>query len=268
MTVEPASTRANRINSDSLDWSYIGISVTVGHSMSARRARGRSTVIHRLPDPMAADGQRYASPDASICEARARACVSIYSRIFVTLRSRTVMSKTQSSLNDLFVALIFPVATPTTRTRSPCATNSGGSGYVVSTSSDAFLKHSRQFRAPAVRAGQRPVLAGNDPLNIFGNQRQQILLIVRRPWLRRNPSQSEHSLRRSSNLSVFLTSDCVRSRRSEFRWPRSRRRRTTPPHSRSSNCLKPETARPTQFPRDDPSFPAGSGIRTSASPPR
>jgi hypothetical protein len=24
------------------------------------------------------------------------------------------------------VALIFPVATPTTRTRSPCATNSGG----------------------------------------------------------------------------------------------------------------------------------------------
>src|SRR5450759_5918020 len=34
MTVEPASTRANRINSDSLDWSYIGISFTVGHSTS------------------------------------------------------------------------------------------------------------------------------------------------------------------------------------------------------------------------------------------
>src|SRR5450432_42881 len=43
MTVEPASTRANRINSDSLDWSYIGISFTVGHWTSARRARGRST---------------------------------------------------------------------------------------------------------------------------------------------------------------------------------------------------------------------------------
>src|SRR6202051_3406238 len=42
MTVEPASTRANRINSDSLDWSYIGISFTVGHSTSARRARGQS----------------------------------------------------------------------------------------------------------------------------------------------------------------------------------------------------------------------------------
>src|ERR1700724_4590866 len=43
MTVEPASTRANRINSDSLDWSYIGISFTVEHSTSARRARRRST---------------------------------------------------------------------------------------------------------------------------------------------------------------------------------------------------------------------------------
>src|ERR1700722_9283015 len=80
----------------------------------------------------------YAGPDASICEARASACVSIYSRMFATLPSRTVMSKTQSSLNGLFVALIFPVATPTTRTRSPCATNSGGFGYVVSNSSDAF----------------------------------------------------------------------------------------------------------------------------------
>src|SRR5579862_5294853 len=36
MTVEPGSTRANRINSDSLDWSYIGISFRVGHSTSAR----------------------------------------------------------------------------------------------------------------------------------------------------------------------------------------------------------------------------------------
>src|SRR5271169_4557422 len=57
-------------------------------------------------------------------------------------------------------------------------------------------------------------------------------------------------------------------RSADFRWPRSRRRQTTPPHSRSSNRLKQETPRPTQFPQDDPSFPAGSGIRTSASPPR
>src|SRR6204780_2382079 len=41
-----------------------------------------------------------------------------------------------------------------------------------------LLKHSRQFRVPAVRAGQRPALARNDPLNICGNQREQILFIV------------------------------------------------------------------------------------------
>src|SRR6202795_3576341 len=75
---------------------------------------------------------------AAVSEARARAWGSMYSRIFVTLPFRTVMAKTQSSLNAVFVALIFPVAEPTTRTRSPCATNSGGFGYVISTSSDAF----------------------------------------------------------------------------------------------------------------------------------
>src|ERR1700732_286372 len=57
-------------------------------------------------------------------------------------------------------------------------------------------------------------------------------------------------------------------RSADFRWPRSRRRQPTPPHSRSSNRLKQETARPSQFPQDDPSFPAGSEIRTAASPPR
>ena len=57
------------------------------------------------PRPDGADGQRYSGPDASVCAARARACVSIYSRILVTLPSRRVMSKTHSSLNGLFVAL-------------------------------------------------------------------------------------------------------------------------------------------------------------------
>src|SRR3954468_19215518 len=52
MTVEPASTRANRINSDSLDWSYIWISFTIGHSTSARRVRGGDPrLIHRLHQP-------------------------------------------------------------------------------------------------------------------------------------------------------------------------------------------------------------------------
>jgi hypothetical protein len=109
---------------------------------------------------------------ASISEARAIACVSIYSWILVSLPPRTVMSKTHSSLNALFVALMFPVATLTTRTRSPCVTNSGAVGR-------SFLPlRSSQSRVPAVRAGQRPVLAGNDPLDIFGNQRQQALLVV------------------------------------------------------------------------------------------
>src|SRR3954447_13090724 len=95
--------------------------------MSARCGEGDSRLIHRVPDPMDAGGQRYARLGASICAARASACVSIYSRMFVSLPSRTVMSKTQSSSKVLFVALTFPFAKPATRTRSPCATNSRGS---------------------------------------------------------------------------------------------------------------------------------------------
>src|ERR1700722_15701052 len=53
MTVEPALMRAKRINSDSLDWSYIGISLTAGQTTSWRRARGNPQLIHRLPQ---ADG--------------------------------------------------------------------------------------------------------------------------------------------------------------------------------------------------------------------
>ena len=37
------------------------------------------------------------------------------------------MAKIQWSSKVLFVALIFPLAKPTTKTRSPCATNSLGS---------------------------------------------------------------------------------------------------------------------------------------------
>src|ERR1700680_282110 len=47
---------------------------------------------------------------AAVSEARASACVSTYSRTFVNLPFRTVMSKTQWSSNVLFVALILPVA--------------------------------------------------------------------------------------------------------------------------------------------------------------
>jgi hypothetical protein len=58
----------------------------VGHSIRTRRG---AAAIHGWfpvdPEPMAADGQRYASLDASICEARAKACVSTYSRMLVSL---------------------------------------------------------------------------------------------------------------------------------------------------------------------------------------
>src|SRR5580698_8851532 len=53
----------------------------------------------------------------------------------------------------------------------------------------------------------------------------------------------------------------------DVRWPSCRRRRTTPPRSRSSSRLKQETARPSRLPQIDPSFPAGSGIRNTASLP-
>lgn len=66
--------------------------------------------------------------------------------MLVTLPFRTVMAKTQRSSNVLFVALIFPVAKPTTKTRAPCATNSGDSGNDVSTFSEAV---SSTFANPA-----------------------------------------------------------------------------------------------------------------------
>ena len=50
-----------------------------------------------------------------------------YFRMLVGLAHRTVIAKTESSSNVLFVALILPVAKPTARTRSPCAMNSRGS---------------------------------------------------------------------------------------------------------------------------------------------
>ncbi len=76
---------------------------------------------------------------AAVSQARASACVSIYSRTFVNLPFRTVMAKTQWSSNVLFVALILPVAKPTTRTRfTPLRYELRGSGYEVSTVSFAF----------------------------------------------------------------------------------------------------------------------------------
>src|SRR5580693_6371201 len=137
MTVDPASTRANRINSDSLDWSYIGI------------------LLYGW---------------ASICEARASACVSRYSRMLVSLPSRTVMAKTQSSSHVLFVALIFPLAKPTTRTRSPWRYELPGFHKRGLHGFRLRLYQVRQPRVSVARPGQRPVLPRDDPLDVFGDQ--------------------------------------------------------------------------------------------------
>src|SRR5579871_2421182 len=122
MTVEPTSTRANRTNSDRLDWSYTGFSVLW---WGIRRALSIFVGVTRRSAPEAYEKQWHIPPRRehsgleSFSEARAMACVSIYSRIFATLPFCTVIAKTQLSLNGLFAALTFPVAEPMTMTRSP-----------------------------------------------------------------------------------------------------------------------------------------------------
>src|SRR5208282_6853665 len=71
----------------------------------------------------------------------------------------------------------------------------------------SLLKHIRQPRVPAVRAGQRPVLARNDPLNIFGRQRQQTLLIAVAECRKKTLHNLDILLYAHRNLSVSLTSD-------------------------------------------------------------
>jgi hypothetical protein len=97
--------------------------LAIQHSTEIRR--------FRLPRRNSAMGQGLGL--AAVSEAGASACVSTYSRVFVTLPFRMVRAKTQWSSNVLFVALILPLAKPMTRTRSPCATNSVGSENEVYT---------------------------------------------------------------------------------------------------------------------------------------
>jgi hypothetical protein len=94
------------------------------------------------------------------------------------------------------------------------------------------------------------------------------LFMARNNWNVRIQSPLSRSTSRLSvtyRNSVSALAIMHSPRSADFRWPRSRRRQTTPHHSRSSNRLKEETTRPSQFPQDDPSFPSGSGIRTSDS---
>jgi hypothetical protein len=62
---------------------------------------------------------------------------------------------------------------------------------------------------PAVRAGQGPVLARNDPLNIFGNQRQHTLLIAAAYCCKEILHNLDILFDAHRNLSISLTSDRV-----------------------------------------------------------
>src|ERR1700732_1893382 len=57
-----------------------------------------------------------------------------------------------------------------------------------------------------MRAGQRPVLARNDPLNIFGRQRQQTLLIAAAVWRQKTLHNLAILFDAHRNLSFSLTS--------------------------------------------------------------
>src|ERR1700735_3344314 len=70
----------------------------------------------------------------------------------------------------------------------------------------SLLKYILQSRVPAARAGQRPVLARNDPLNIFGRQRQQTLLIAAAECRKKILRNLDILFDAHRNLSFSLTS--------------------------------------------------------------
>src|SRR6202453_5202656 len=178
MTVEPASTRANRINSDSLDWSYIGISFTVGHLTSARRARGRSTA-----DPPSTPTRWPRWPalrqPGRVHLRGPRQCLGV--DILPDLRHLAVLNGDGEDpvvLERPIRGFDFPRSDADDHNPVSLRDEFGGLWVCHFYLFGRLLKHIRQSRVPAVRAGQRPVLARNDPLNIFGNQRQQTLLVA------------------------------------------------------------------------------------------
>src|ERR1035441_2140932 len=178
MTVEPASTRANRINSDSLDWSYIGISVAVGHSTCARRARRRSTA--HSPSTRT-DGRRWpALRQPGRVDLRGpRQCLRV--DILPDVRHFAISNgygEDPIVLERLVRGFDFPRSDADDQNPVPLRHEFGGLWVCHFHLFGRLLKHGRQFRMPAVRAGQRPVFARNDPLNIFGRQRQQTLPIA------------------------------------------------------------------------------------------
>ena len=69
------------------------------------------------------------------------------------------------------------------------------------------MKHVRYSRVSAARAGQGPVLARNDPLNIFGNQREHALLIAAAYCRKKIRHNLDVLFDAHRDLSIFIRSD-------------------------------------------------------------
>src|ERR1700721_190315 len=142
MTVEPASTRANRINSDSLDWSYIGISFTVGPAL---RRPGR---VHLrgprqcLRVDVFPDVGQFAVPD------RDGEDPVILERL---VRGFDLSLREADDQDPVSLRYELP--------------GFRGRFYRLG----CRLKQIRQPGVSVAHSGQRPVLARDDPLDVFGD---------------------------------------------------------------------------------------------------
>src|ERR1700723_3753702 len=212
MTVEPASTRANRINSDSLDWSYIVISFTVGHSTSARRARGRSTAdLPSTPTRWPQMGPALRQP-GRVHLRGPRQCLRV--DILPDVRQFAISNGNGEDPMVLERPIRgFDSPRSEADDQNPVSLRYELRGLWVRSFHRlvSLLKHIRQSRVPAVRACQRPVLARNDPLNIFGRQRQQTLLIAAAECCKKILHNLNILLCAHPNLSISLASNRVRS---------------------------------------------------------
>src|ERR1700722_16789524 len=177
MTVEPASTRANRINSDSLDWSYIANSLMI-NSTSVWRARGGSTADTPSARPHGRSCPALRPPGRVPLRGSRE---SLRVNVLPDLRHFAISNGNVEDpivLERLIRGFDFPRRDADDQNPVFLRHEFGGRWVFRFHLVGRLLKHSRQFRVPAVRACQRPALARNDPLNIFGNQRQQIVLVV------------------------------------------------------------------------------------------
>src|ERR1700722_18790140 len=177
MTVEPASTRANRINSDSLDWSYIANSLMI-NSTSVWRARGGSTADTPSARPHGRSCPALRPPGRVPLRGSRE---SLRVNVLPDFRHFAISNGNVEDpivLERLIRGFDFPRSDADDQNPVSLRHEFGGLWVCHFHLFGRLLKHSGQFHLPAVSAGQRPVLARNDPLDIFGDQRQQILLLV------------------------------------------------------------------------------------------